>query len=89
MDSYLVRPVPDGWPVPVGTAAGAALGVVVGLLLQQIALCIVLGAAFGVVAGAAVTAANEVEDTRGRTAAVAVTILALGAMLTLAIVRWL
>jgi hypothetical protein len=90
VDSYLTRPVPGGWAVPVGTAAGAAAGVTLGLLFQQIALGIVLGAAFGVVTGAAVTAAAQLpETTRHRTTIIAVTMLVLGATLTLALLRWL
>ena len=60
------RTRPPGWGVPTGIGVGAALGILVGVMVDQLALGIGIGAGVGLVAGAALTATNDLPERQRR-----------------------
>lgn len=70
---------PAGWGIPSGVATGAAIGLLFGIMLEQIALGLTIGAAIGLVAGTSLTAAVATPADRRRTVvAVAIALLTAG-----------
>lgn len=77
----------SGWGIPLGVVAGAGIGVVVGILLDALAMAMTVGAGIGLVVA---TVATSVADTpparRVRVFAAAVGIVLAGAAVILAVV---
>ncbi len=74
---------PTGWALPIGVGVGAGFGVVAGILIGQITLGTVFGAATGLVAGASLTTLGAVPPERRRAVAIrACAILAAGVAVT-------
>lgn len=83
MPSAIERPLPDGFWIGAGSVLGAGGGLVVGILLERIALGIAGGAAVGLLVGALLTTAAATPAPRRRTVlAIAAAILAIGAVTT-------
>ena len=81
------RQLPTGWAIPTGVVAGAAIGLLVGILLGQHAPGLSVGAAVGLLTGASVSAVTATPaDRRAAVLAVAVALLAVGLTITLLIV---
>ena len=71
--------LPAGWGIPMGVVGGAAIGTLVGILLEQLALGLIGGAAIGLVVGASATAvAATPAHRRGSVLALAVALVAAG-----------
>lgn len=79
--------LPPGWAIPTGVAGGAAIGLVIGILLEQLPLGLTVGAAIGLLAGASLTAATATPPhRRGAVIAVAIGLLVTGLAIVLLIV---
>lgn len=75
-----------GWGVPIGVGLGATIGLLVGGLLGQVALGLVFGASFGLVVGAVAPTARMVPvERRAGVTAVAVAIVVVGLVATVAL----
>lgn len=73
------RGPPTGWGIPAGVATGAAIGLLFGIMLEQIALGLTIGAGIGLLAGASLTAvAATPADRRPTVVAVAIALLTAG-----------
>lgn len=73
------QPLPTGWAIPGGVVAGGAIGLLVGILLEQLAPGLVIGAAIGLLVGASASAITATPaDRRAPVVAVAIGLLAMG-----------
>lgn len=71
--------LPTGWSIPTGVVAGAGVGLIVGILLEQLVNGLILGSAVGLLAGSSATAIGvRGEDRRGAVLAVAIALLVTG-----------
>ena len=70
---------PAGWGIPLGVGAGAGIAMIFGILLDQLAMGLIIGAAVGlVVATSATSAAATPAARRGRVFATAVGVVTAG-----------
>ena len=81
---------PPGWGVPIGIGVGATLGILVGVIIDQLTMGIGIGAGVGLVAGAALTATDDLPERQRRTIMVrAAAILLVGiASAVLILIAW-
>lgn len=78
--------LPTGWAIPTGVVTGAAIGMLFGIMLQELVLGLIVGAAVGLLAGASGTAATATPaDRRGAVLAVAIGLLTAGFAIVLLI----
>lgn len=73
------QPLPTGWMIPGGVTAGGGIGLLVGILLGQLAPGLIIGAAIGLLVGASASAVTATPvDRRGTVLAVAIALLTVG-----------
>lgn len=80
---------PAGWQLPLGVAAGAGIGMIVGILLDQLAMGLIIGAAIGLlVATSAIATAATPTSARGRVLALAIGLVTAGVVVILWLLWW-